>query len=116
MRSYPDYFVTQTVKVTGMVCHECATIVTEALLALDGVEKVQSHWQKNRLTMTYDLNRVTIQKVEKLLADIGYPADPGFFQRKKRDWIRFAEQNALDIVKHVQPCCSKPPVGSGLKR
>lgn len=104
--------VTRTLQVEEMVCVECDEIITEALSMLGGVVKVESKWQKGLVTITYDLQKTRIQEVERLLTEIGYPPQNGYFARKKRDWIHFTEKNELDNLKHVGHCCSKPPVGS----
>ncbi len=104
--------VTRTLKVTEMVCPECNAIIADALKALDGVQAVNPDWRKNVVAVTYDLHKVRVQEVEKLLAEIGYPPDPDFLHRKKRDWLHFTEQNEADNLKHVGHCCSKPPVGA----
>ena len=112
MRTPTSHPVTRTLKVTEMVCVECEKIIAEALPALGGVSHVQSDWQSGEVTVTYDLYRLRIQEVEKLLSEIGYPPDAVFFQRKKRDWLHFTEKNEYDSLKHVGHCCSKPPVGT----
>mgnify|MGYP000642564571 CR=1 FL=1 len=104
--------VTRTLKVTEMVCPECDAIVADGLSALDGVQKVEADWKKNSVTVTYDLLKVRAQAVEKLLAEIGYPPDPGCFRRKKRSLLHFTGQNEADNLKHGGHCCSKPPVGA----
>lgn len=112
MTTHDAHQVTRTLKVTEMVCPECDAIIAEALSALGGVSRVEADWNRNRVTVAYDLHRVRLQEVEKLLAEIGYPPDPGLFQRKKREWLHFTEQNEADNLKHVGHCCSKPPVGA----
>ncbi|MBF0590079.1 MAG: heavy-metal-associated domain-containing protein [Magnetococcales bacterium] len=104
--------VTHTLKVMEMVCPECDEIIEDAVSILDGVSEVNGDWRNNSVTVTYDLQQVRIQEVEKLLTEIGYPLDGGFLQRKKRDWIHFTEQNEIDNLNHVAHCCSKPPAGA----
>ena len=104
--------VTRTLTVSGMVCEGCARIVVEGVEGLTGAGSVAADWRRNRVTVTYDLKRVRIQEVEKLLADIGYPPAQGFFQRQRRRLLHFAEQNERDNLKHVGHCCSKPPPGA----
>ena len=111
-KTHEPHPVTRTLKVTEMVCRECGEIITDAILAMTGIQDVQPDWRKNKVTLTYDLRTVRIQEVEKLLTEIGYPPDPGFFHRKKRDWIHFTEKNEVDNLRHVAHCCSKPPVGA----
>ncbi len=109
---HETHFVTRTLKVTGMVCSGCAGIITDAVAGLDGIREVKPDWKRNSVTVTYDLYRVRAQEVEKILAEIGYPPDPGLFHRTKRDWLHFTEQNEVDNLKHVAHCCSKPPAGA----
>ncbi|MBF0381674.1 MAG: heavy-metal-associated domain-containing protein [Magnetococcales bacterium] len=111
MRGQKTYPVTRNLKVTEMVCDECSNIIAEALQALGGVSHVQSDWQHNKVTVTYNLYQVKIQEVEKLLLEIGYPPAEGFLQKTKREWLHFREKNEMDSLKHVGHCCSKPPVG-----
>ncbi|MBF0214705.1 MAG: heavy-metal-associated domain-containing protein [Magnetococcales bacterium] len=101
--------VTHAWKVAGMVCAECAEIITEGLNALDGVQTVVIHWHRNRVIVTYDLRRVRIDALEKVLTEIGFPPDPGFFQRRRREWFRFVDQNILDACQHRGACCNKAP-------
>lgn len=101
--------VTHHLKVTRMVCLECEEIIVEGLAALDGVISVVANWQKNIVRVTYDIHKVQMGSVEKLLTEIGFPPDLGFFQRKKRDWMRFTDQNRMDSLNHQGACCSKAP-------
>ncbi|MEO5347230.1 MAG: heavy-metal-associated domain-containing protein [Magnetococcus sp. YQC-9] len=101
--------VTHTLRISGMVCAACAEIITEGLTALDGVRIVRAYWQRSRVTITYDLLRVRLEALEKLLTEIGFPPDPGLIQRLRRDWWRFADQNTLDHCKHRGACCSRSP-------
>lgn len=112
MTTIPEpHLVTRSLKVTEMVCPKCDEIIVDALSGLGGMRQVQPEWRKNRVTVTYDLRRVRIQEVEIVLEEIGYRPDPQFFHRAKRDWTHFTEKNERDNLKHIAPCCSKPPVG-----
>ncbi len=104
--------VTRTLKVMEMVCPECSEIIGDGLSGLPGVQRVDSDWRRNKVTVTYDLYRVRAHEVEKLLADIGFPPHSSFPHRWMRDWIHFTEQNEVDNLQHVAHCCSRPPVGA----
>lgn len=101
--------VTRTLKVSEMVCPECDAIIVEALSAMNGVLQVKADWRTNQVHVTYDFPMVRIQDVEKILTEIGYPPDSGILHGWKRGWLHFTEQNAIDHLKHVAPCCNKPP-------
>ncbi|MBF0341958.1 MAG: heavy-metal-associated domain-containing protein [Magnetococcales bacterium] len=101
--------VTHNLQLSGMVCAECAEIIAEGLAGLDGVGRVTTDWIRSRVTVTYDPRRVRIDALEKLLTEIGFPPAPGFFQRRKRDWIRFVDQNTVDGFAHRGACCNRPP-------
>lgn len=107
--AHEPYAVTHELKIAGMVCAECAEIIADGLIALQGVLKVTTNWHRSRITVTYDLNRVVLNDLEKILTEIGFPPDPGFFQTKKRTWIRFVDQNTRDALKHRGVCCNRPP-------
>lgn len=104
-----SHLVTRTLKITEMVCSGCDEIITDAVATLAGVQAVKPNWRKSLLSVTYDLQKVRIQEVEKILTEIGYPPDSGFFHRTKRGWLHFTERNERDNLKHVGHCCSKPP-------
>lgn len=101
--------VTHRLRLRQMVCTECAEIITEGLTALNGVILVNADWRTSSVTIRYDLHRVRLEMLEKLLTEIGFPPDPGRLHRWQRTWIRFRDQNTLDHHKHQGVCCSRPP-------
>ncbi|MBF0357051.1 MAG: heavy-metal-associated domain-containing protein [Magnetococcales bacterium] len=100
---------TAKVKVTGMFCSQCGDAIVESISAIEGVTLVRTDWQKNRVTLTYDLKHINFLEIERLLTDIGHPPDDSFLSRLSRGWVLFKEKNQIDNLKHVGACCSKPP-------
>ncbi len=103
------YRVTHQFKLTQTVCLECEEIIQDGLLAIDGVVCVNVDWHAGLLTVTYDIHKVRMDALEIILTEIGFPPDRGFFQRQKRAWMRYTDQNLFDSLKHQAACCSKPP-------
>nr|CRH06114.1 conserved protein of unknown function, containing HMA, heavy metal-associated domain [Candidatus Magnetococcus massalia] len=110
-RPQQKHYVTRTLKIQEMVCPNCEAIVEDGVRALDGVKDVAAQWEKGQVRVIYDLLQLRLQAVEKLLQEIGYPPNEGYWQRKKRAWFHFTEKNERDNLTHVPHCCSKPPAG-----
>ncbi|MBF0417771.1 MAG: heavy-metal-associated domain-containing protein [Magnetococcales bacterium] len=101
--------MTHVLRIAGMVCSACAEIITEGLIAMKGVVRVDADWQRSRITVTYDLKQVRLEALEKVLTEIGFPPDPGLIHRLWRAWWRFVDQNTLDHCEHRGACCSRSP-------
>lgn len=82
--------------------------IKKSFSEMDGVQQFQFDGTSKMLSISYDLELVMLKKIEETINDLGIQLDNSFFQRMKRGWQRFTEQNELDNL-HVNPtCCSDP--------
>lgn len=107
-QTYEPHLVTRSLKVTEMICPECDDIIMDALSVLDGVENVSTDWRLNSVTLTYDLHRIHLEEVESVLTEIGFPPDPHFFERHKREWFHFTEQNERENLEAIPRDLTQP--------
>lgn len=61
-----------TLTVTGMSCGGCESAVTRAVATLAGVSGVTASHRDDRVTLTYDPDRVDRAAVAKRIEDAGY--------------------------------------------
>jgi len=66
---------TAIIKVPTIVCGSCVTTVTKALKKVDGVNTARVDLKKKTATVTYASTKVTVDKLEKAIADAGYDAN-----------------------------------------
>lgn len=65
---------TVTIRVEGMHCGGCASSVTKALKATDGVEDVQVSFEKGEAVIKYDDRKVTVAKLREVINSTGFKA------------------------------------------
>ena len=81
----------------------------DALRKQNGVIEVEVDTNKGRLAVRYNLKLITMEKIESVLAEQGYAWPNSFWQRSKRNWLHYTEQNELDNANVPDaPCCSHP--------
>jgi mercuric ion binding protein len=64
-----------TINVPTMVCSSCVKTVTNALKKVEGVKTAKVDLKKKTATVTYASTKVTVDKLEKAIADAGYDAN-----------------------------------------
>ena len=64
--------VTQILKVNGMHCASCASIITKKLSALPSVESVSVNYGNEKAKIAYDENRVTLASLNEEVSKLGY--------------------------------------------
>lgn len=62
--------------VEGMDCPACATAIEKKLKDLDGVQSAIVSYEQKRATVEFDLNKVTILRLELAIQEAGYRAHP----------------------------------------
>ncbi len=67
---------TATFAVAKMHCEECAGKVSTALNSTPGVLGVQVKLADKRVVVSYDADKLTPEKIAKVISDAGYPAQP----------------------------------------
>jgi len=63
---------TVTIRVKGMHCGGCASSVTKALKATDGVEDVQVSFEKGEAVVKFDDQKVTVAKLREVINNTGF--------------------------------------------
>ncbi len=62
-----------TLTAPDISCGHCVATVTEALTALDGVQKVDASAETKRIAVSFDPGRVSLIQIEAALDEAGYP-------------------------------------------
>ena len=65
---------TATIRVEGMHCKMCSASVTKALVATEGVEKVEVSHEKGVAVVQYDDAKVTEAKLREVINGTGFKA------------------------------------------
>lgn len=74
--------------VTGMTCAACQANITRNVEKLDGVREVNVNLPANSMTVSYDEDVITPQKIMDTVAGIGYGASPVIQAKEGKDAIR----------------------------
>ncbi len=64
--------MTDTLKVAGMSCTHCVKAVTDALMKLAGVTKVDIQLAEGLVQVDYDPSAVTLAQLTEAIEDQGY--------------------------------------------
>ncbi|MGI6452247.1 MAG: copper chaperone CopZ [Syntrophomonadaceae bacterium] len=62
----------RTINVAGMSCMHCVKAVKDAVGALPGITKVEVDLEGNQVTVSYDTEKVSMQKIKDTIEDTGY--------------------------------------------
>jgi copper chaperone len=62
------------IRVEGMTCEHCVKTVTQALLALPGVESAKVDLARGTASVTYDGSRVSSDQLTRTIRSAGYQA------------------------------------------
>ena len=62
----------QVLNVTGMSCAHCKMTVEKAVGSVEGVQKVEADFNKNRVTVSFGEDPGTLQKVKTAITEAGY--------------------------------------------
>jgi mercuric transport protein len=65
---------TVTIRVEGMHCGGCASSVTKALKATEGVEDAQVSFEKGEAVVRFDDQKVTVEKLREVINKTGFKA------------------------------------------
>ena len=63
-----------TISVPEMQCGMCEMTISKRLKKIDGVTRVEADAEANTVVVTYDPAKVTLAKLEKAIAEVGYDA------------------------------------------
>lgn len=67
--------LTTVIKVPTIVCSSCVATVTKALTPVNGVTTAKVDLKKKTATVKYVSAKVTVEKLERAIADAGYDAN-----------------------------------------
>jgi copper chaperone CopZ len=62
-----------TLNVPDISCEHCERAITQALGAVDGVQRVAVSIPAKQVTVAYDERRVSLEKLKEVLAEEEYP-------------------------------------------
>jgi hypothetical protein len=83
----------------------------DSLNQCSGIKSVSID-NKNRLHITYDLLKVNLNAIQSSVESAGYSFAVSLWQRFKRGWMSFTEENEYNNMTGSHSCCS---VGDGEK-
>ncbi len=73
-KEQPARVATASFHVTGMSCDGCGEKVKTTLAQTAGVVKVEVKVADKRITVDYDADKLSPEKIAKIISDLGYPA------------------------------------------
>lgn len=83
----------------------------EALVFPDGLTAAHLDATGRKISLSYDLERITLARLEPWLASVALPLSGSLFARWHRQWMAFKDDNRLDQASIVHQCCNLPPKG-----
>ncbi len=82
--------------------------IDAALSEVNGIKAVKAD-KSGRVYVEYNLRRINLEAIEKIISDLNYEITNGFVNRVKRGWIHFIEQNERDnLSTPFYACCVDP--------
>ena len=85
------------------------TELEELLKGIKGVRKVNVDSGKCEILVEYDLIKVTQKDIEKSIVGMDFLLDNGLWQRFRRGWVHFTEENERDnLASKPTSCCEDP--------
>lgn len=67
-------FMKTTIKIKGMHCASCETLIKEGIEELPGIKSVKVSRKTNTSEIEYDENKVSIEKIKSRIKKEGYEA------------------------------------------
>lgn len=64
-----------TLTVKGMSCNHCVNAVEKSVGSLEGVHEVNVQLDAGKVTVAYDKNVVTVEKIKETIDDQGYDVE-----------------------------------------
>ncbi|MBL7074455.1 cation transporter [candidate division KSB1 bacterium] len=99
----------RTILVRGLTCGDCEIKLESALGAFRGVKAVEVNPQRGEVWVEHDLGLVTLSEIEKEISNQGFELGVGMFDRIRRGWVHFTEENEKGNLETVPTsCCSNP--------
>ncbi len=83
--------------------------VRKVLSDKKGILEICLDVQEKVISVEYNLLEVTFEQIEKWLEDSGIALSKSLFDRWKRGWTKFTEQNELDSLSAKSTSCCEDP-------
>jgi len=64
--------ITTTLYIENMTCVNCENTIEHALVGIVGIESVKASYSSGTVTITYDLNEIVLEKIEKIIEEHDY--------------------------------------------
>lgn len=91
------------------VSEQAATALVDEVDQLFGMDQVSFDARTSCLSFAYDATHCSLDKVEDVIRQQGARLDDGWWNRMKRSYYRFVDQNMKDNEAHEPHCCNKAP-------
>lgn len=93
---------------SSIKCQNCVNNINGNISKIEGINKVDA-MTDGKVTVEYNLEKVTLNKIEKEINKLGYKTNLGIWGKIKRGFINFTEENEKSILNDPgSPCCSNP--------
>ena len=93
--------------------------LADELKEIKGIGQVNIDLHASSISVEYDLLKVSQYDIEERMVEVGFVLDNGLWQKFKRGWAHFAEENERDnLTAKPHSCCEDPTEkhrGKGLK-
>lgn len=86
----------RTMRVEGMTCAACANRVDKAVNALDGVKDVSVNVASDKLSLSFDQDKVSLRDIKQSVSDAGYKLIVESTQNDEKDYDLEKMQKAKD--------------------
>lgn len=98
----------RSLKFHGEFTPDHLNAASAALNELDGIIQVNEK-ATDKLSVEYDLMKVNLVEIEKILESLELSLSQSFAQKFKRGWINFVEENEAKNLRSVPVDCCAPP-------
>ncbi len=83
--------------------------LADELKGVKGISQVNVDFKENNVSVEYDLLKVSQHDIEQRMMEVGFVLDNGFWQKFKRGWAHFAEENERDnLTARPSSFCEDP--------
>lgn len=110
MKPSGPWEVRRKIKLQSMRHAADGMAVERVLGELPGVVNVAAEIDKDRVVVRYNASQQNYRNIVETMEKTGFPPLDSWWNRLKRNWYQFSDENARDNAKAPPPaCCSKPP-------
>jgi sulfite exporter TauE/SafE/copper chaperone CopZ len=85
-------------KVSGMTCDHCRHRITTALKQLEGISDVEVILEENKVIITYDEERSTIDEMLEKINDLGYETDSSQVYKDEKSFFDSKRNNIFSLA------------------